>query len=132
MNTNIKLKLKEQTYIVSGDKYAGYVAFSFPEERMDEFEDYSVIQVYDLEVEYRNSQNLPYRCGKTDKKGYTNEYLGRISYFYTWNEGIVQIGFITHQEEEAIQRCQELKKMLEFGGFQICPDEVTIIKEHIT
>ena len=126
MNMNTNIKLKERTYIVGGHKYAGYVAFCFPKERMDEFEDYSITQVYDLEIEYRTSQNLPYRSGKTDKNGYTDEYPGRISYFYTWNEGIVQIGFITDSEQEAIQRCQELKKMLEFGGFQICPDDITI------
>ena len=80
---NMNAKLKKRTYIVRGDEYAGYVAFSFPPERMDEFEDYSITQVYDLEIEFRSSQNLPYRSGKTDKNGYTNEYPGRISYFYT-------------------------------------------------
>ena len=45
---------------------------------------------------------------------------------------MVQIGFIDRSEEDAIPRCQELKKMLEFGGFLICQDDVTIINEHIT
>ena len=83
---------------------------------MDEFKD-TVIQVYDLEVEYRNFQNLPYRSGKTDKKGYTNEYLGRISYFYTWNEGIVQIGLLLIKKRKRFKDVE--LKMLEFEVFNV-------------
>lgn len=123
---DLEFKLSVRSYIYSGNKYAGYIAFAFPPNRMEEFEDYSITQVYDLEIEFRKNQNLPYRSGKTNKNGKTHEYPGRISYFYTWKEGIVQIGFITDSEENAIQRGKELKKMLEYGGFQVCPNDLKI------
>ena len=123
---NLDFKLKVRSYIYTGNKYAGYIAFAFPPDRMEEFKDYSITQVYDLEIEYRKKQNLPYRSGKN---GITDDYPGRISYFYTWNEGMVQIGFITDSEDNAIQRGKELKKMLEYGGFQVCPDDLKVIHQ---